>query len=57
MDVWHKFGNDLSICVTFKLATLAYEIILDLFVVGDDAIVNNNKLVIIRPIGKEDASN
>lgn len=39
----YEFGYDFRVCFRFKCMPLRFEIILHIFVVGDDAIMDDNK--------------
>ena len=49
VDVSHKLDDDLGIGVTLKVVALGLQQVLDLLVVGDDAVVDYNEVIVLRP--------
>lgn len=41
VEVFGKLWDDLGICLSLKLEAFAFQQCLELFVIGDDAIVDN----------------
>jgi len=42
-----QFGDTFSVSLGFECEALGHEELFDIFVVGDDTIVNNNKLIVL----------
>ena len=51
-DVGDELGDALSVCLRLEHVALGHQELLDVLVVGDDAVVDNNELVVLsRSVG------
>ena len=52
MEMADQFGNDLRVGVGFKLESVIFQVSLHILVVGDDAVMNDNEVVVLSgPLG------